>query len=69
MYLNDDDLQDLKNAHGFGVPISQLATQVGATEGELRRLLGLPAWMIDEREKQIPSGSGRAFHSQSDRPP
>ncbi|MCA9036411.1 MAG: hypothetical protein KDA91_14850 [Planctomycetaceae bacterium] len=43
-YIDGDTLQDIRNAYGMGVPLDQLAAQVGITEPELRRLLGLPQW-------------------------
>ena len=47
-YLDADTLQDARNAYGCGIPMELLAAQVGVSEDDLRRLLGLPAW------KQLP---------------
>jgi AraC-like DNA-binding protein len=41
-YLCQDVLDDAKNALGCGVSLEKLAAQVGVSEDELRRLLGLP---------------------------
>jgi hypothetical protein len=47
-YLCQDILDDIRNAHACGISLELLAAQVGVSEDELRRLLGLPAW------KQLP---------------
>ena len=43
-YICGDDLQDIRNAYGCGIPLERLAAQVGVSEDDLRRLLGLPQW-------------------------
>ena len=43
-YLSGDDIADARNAYGLGVPLATLAAQLGVSEDELRRLLGLPEW-------------------------
>ena len=48
LYIDQDTLDDIRNAHAMGVPLQRLAAQVGVSEDDLRRLLGLPAW------KQLP---------------
>lgn len=40
--LTADELDEIRNAWGFGVPLSILARQRGIDEQELRRQLGLP---------------------------
>ena len=47
-YIDQDTIDDIRNAYGLGVPLETLAAQVCTTEDDLRRLLGLPAW------KQLP---------------
>ena len=47
-YVDGDTLDEIANAYGLGVPLETLAAQVGTTEDDLRRLLGLPKW------KQLP---------------
>jgi hypothetical protein len=47
-YIDGDTLDDIRNAHACGISLELLAAQVGVSEDELRRLLGLPAW------KQLP---------------
>jgi len=43
-YLSADTLDDIRNAYGCGVPLETLAAQVGTSENDLQRLLGLPQW-------------------------
>ncbi len=51
--LTSDEIADVRNAWGFGVPLSILARQRGIDEQELRRQLGLPeAVLIGLREVQ-----------------
>ncbi len=40
-YIDADTIDDVRNAHACGVPLEQLAAQVGIAEDALRRLLGL----------------------------
>ena len=47
-YLDADTLQDARNAYGCGIPMELLAAQLGVSEDDLRRRLGLPEW------KQLP---------------
>ena len=43
-YIDQDTLDEIRNAYGMGVSLKTLAAQLGTTEDALRRLLGLPAW-------------------------
>ena len=43
-YIDQDTLDEIRNAFGCGVPTEKLASQLGIAEDALRRLLGLPAW-------------------------
>ena len=43
-YIDQDTLEDARNAHGCGVPLDRLAAQLGTDEDDLRRRLGLPSW-------------------------
>ena len=43
-YISGDMLDDARNAFAMGVSLELLAAQVGTSEDELRRLLGLPQW-------------------------
>jgi len=59
-YISQDSLEDARNAHACGVSLEQLAEQLATTEGDLRRLLGLPAWQeIDFRQQTPGRLSGR----------
>ncbi len=59
-YIDADSLEDARNAHAMGVPLQTLATQLATSEGDLRRLLGLPAWQeIDFRQQTPGRLSGR----------
>lgn len=40
--LSPDELDEIRNSWGCGVPLQLLATQHGVTENELRRQLGIP---------------------------
>jgi len=55
-YLSADDLDDIRNAHGCGVPLAKLAAQVGTSEDDLRRLLGLPQWNAGSVQGDLFSG-------------
>ena len=43
-YIDQDTLDEIRNAFGCGVPTEKLAAQLNIAEDALRRLLGLPAW-------------------------
>lgn len=43
-YIDADTLLDARNAHGMGVPLAKIASQLGISERDLRRALGLPEW-------------------------
>ena len=43
-YISGDMLDDARNAFAMGVSLELLAAQVGTSEDELRRLMGLPRW-------------------------
>jgi len=59
-YISQDSLEDARNAYACGVSLEQLAEQLATTEGDLRRLLGLPAWQeIDFRQQTPGRLSGR----------
>ncbi len=59
-YISQDILEDCRNAHACGVPLQTLAAQLGIAEGDLRRLLGLPAWQEIDFRQQVPGRlSGR----------
>ena len=59
-YIDSDSLEDIRNAFAMGVPLQTLAEQLATTEGDLRRLLGLPAWQeIDFRQQTPGRLSGR----------
>lgn len=51
-YLDADTLQDIRNAHACGISLELLAAQVGTSEVDLRRRLGLPQWK-PERPEQL----------------
>ncbi len=51
-YLSQDQIDDCRNALGCGISISRIAVQLGVTEKELRRLLGLPEWELEHVQKQ-----------------
>ncbi len=59
-YIDQDTLDDIRNAHACGIPLERLAAQVGVSEDELRRLLGLPAW------KQLPQQNEFDWEPQRD---
>lgn len=48
--LTPDQLADVRNAWGFGVPLETLAPQVGLSVDELRIELGQPAWRPVQRD-------------------
>jgi len=59
-YIDADTLQDARNAYACGVPLQTLAAQLATSEGDLRRLLGLPAWQEIDFRQQVPGRlSGR----------
>ena len=43
-YIDGDQLDEIRNAYGCGIPLERLAAQLNIAEDALRRLLGLPAW-------------------------
>lgn len=43
-YIDQDTIDDIRNAHAMGISLELLAAQVGTSEDDLRRLLGLPQW-------------------------
>ena len=43
-YIDQDTLDEIRNAFGCGVPTEKLASQLGIAEEALRRLLRLPQW-------------------------
>ena len=43
-YIDQDTLDEIRNAYGMGVSLETLAAQLGITEEALRRLLRLPQW-------------------------
>ena len=51
-YFSQTQIDDARNALGFGVSAAQIAAQLGVTEKELRRLLGLPDWELEDIQKQ-----------------
>jgi len=59
-YIDADSLEDIRNAFAMGVSLELLAAQFATTEGDLRRLLGLPAWQEIDFQQQVPGRlSGR----------
>ena len=51
-YIDQDTLQDARNAYGMGVSLETLAAQLGIAEEALRRLMGLPEWQPDPELKK-----------------
>ena len=43
-YIDQGTIDDIRNAHAMGISLELLAAQVGTSEDDLRRLLGLPQW-------------------------
>ena len=43
-YLDEDTLEDARNALGFQVPIEKIAGQLRVTVPELQSALGIPQW-------------------------
>jgi hypothetical protein len=43
-YIDQDTLDEIRNAYGMGVSLETLAAQLGIAEEALRRLMGLPEW-------------------------
>ena len=43
-YIDQDTLDEIRNAYGCGIPLERLAAQLGIAEEALRRLMGLPEW-------------------------
>ena len=43
-YIDQDTIDDIRNAHAMGISLELLAAQVGTSEDDLRRLLRLPQW-------------------------
>jgi len=41
-YIDGSTLDDARNAYGFGVPLEQIAGNIGVSVIELRNALGLP---------------------------
>lgn len=55
--LNEDQVQDLKNSRGCGVPWPVLSKHYGVPVAELQRLSGQPQWKDLER----PATQGTLF--------
>ena len=51
-YIDQDTLQDARNAYGMGVSLETLAAQLGIAEEALRRLMGLPEWQPEPELKK-----------------
>ena len=47
-YISADDLEDIRNAYGMGVPLAELSARVGVSEQQLRRWLGWPEWKPEQ---------------------
>ncbi|MGB4709970.1 MAG: hypothetical protein WBH28_15995 [Fuerstiella sp.] len=43
-YIDQDTLDEIRNAYGCGIPLERLAAQLNIAEEALRRLLRLPQW-------------------------
>lgn len=48
--LTAEQVADVRNAWGFGVPLETLAPQVNLSVDELRIALGQPAWQPVQRD-------------------
>jgi hypothetical protein len=55
--LNEDQVKDLKNARGCGVPWPTLAKHYGLPVAELQRLSGQPQW----KDLEQPTTQGTLF--------
>ena len=51
-YIDQDTLDEIRNAYGMGVSLKTLAAQLGTTEDALRRLMGLPEWQPEPELKK-----------------
>ena len=52
-YIDADTLDEIRNAYGCGIPLERLAAQVGVSEDDLRRLLGLPQWKTLPQQTEL----------------
>lgn len=55
--LNEDQVQDLKNSRGCGVPWPVLSKHYGLPVAELQRLSGQPQW----KDLEQPAKQGTLF--------
>ena len=51
-YIDQDTLDEIRNAFGSGIPLATLAAQLGIAEEALRRLMGLPEWQPEPELKK-----------------